>query len=280
MDILITGGEGQLGKELKKKLSECHSVHSLGKGELEITNKEQADFVISNIKPHIIIHAAAFTAVDKCEKEMKKAYEVNSIGTGYIAQAGKKVNSKIFYISTDYVFDGTKRFPYCEKDNPIPISVYGMSKWLGEKLVLTYSDATVIRTSWLYGHYGKNFVKTMLDLGNRNKIIKVVNDQTGSPTYVNDLTDTIIQLLEKKSGIYHVSNSGSCTWYEFAKAIFEKAGYDPKRIFPVSTKEYGAHAKRPCYSVLDNQALLKEGIKPLRNWNEALVEFIRKETKS
>ncbi|MGM0876139.1 MAG: SDR family oxidoreductase [Bacillota bacterium] len=140
-------------------------------------------------------------------------------------------------------------------------------------------SGTVIRTSWQYGHDGKNFVKTMLELAKKKKEIKVVNE-IGSPTYVNDLTESIIQLLDKKNGIYHVSNSGSCTWYEFARTIFDEAGFNPKFILPTTTKEYGALAPRPRYSVLENNALLRERVKPLRPWNEALKEFIRKETYS
>lgn len=277
MDILITGGDGQLGKELQKTLSVCHSVCSFGRRELDVTSKDQADKVISELNPDVIIHAAAYTAVDKCETDRKKAYEVNSLGAGYVAQAGQKVNARIIYISSDYVFDGKKQFPYSENDSPNPQSVYGMSKWLGEKLVLANGDATVIRTSWLYGHHGQNFVKTMLELGKTNKYLKVVNDQTGSPTYVNDLVEIVNQLLDKKSGIYHVSNSGSCTWYSFAKTIFEEAGFNPNRILPVTTGEYGANAPRPVYSVMDHQAILRQDIKAPRHWKEALQDFIRRE---
>ncbi|WP_227551522.1 dTDP-4-dehydrorhamnose reductase [Metabacillus sediminilitoris] len=280
MDILITGAHGQLGKELGRKLSLFHSVVSLGKKELDITKQEEVAKIISHVNPQIIIHAAAFTAVDQCETDRKKAFEVNGLGAGYIAQAANKVNARMFYISSDYVFDGNKQTPYIEGDEPNPQSTYGMSKWLGEKFVLNLYNGTVIRTSWLYGHDGKNFVKTMLELAKKKKEIKVVNDQIGSPTYVNDLTESIIQLLDKKNGIYHVSNSGSCTWYEFARTIFEEAGFNPKLVLPTTTKEYGALATRPRYSVLENSALLRESIKPLRLWNEALKEFIRKETYS
>jgi dTDP-4-dehydrorhamnose reductase len=276
--ILITGAHGQLGKELERQLSLSHTVFSLGKKELDITKKEVVEEIITQIEPQVIIHAAAFTAVDQCETDPKKAFEVNSIGSGYVAQVAHKVNARMIYMSSDYVFDGQKQFPYTEEDEPNPKSIYGLSKWLGERLVLKFNNATVIRTSWLYGHYGKNFVKTMLDLGTRNREIKVVNDQFGSPTYVNDLTKIINQLISKKNGIYHVSNSGSCTWYEFAKAIFKEAGLNSNLVVPTTTEEYGAFAQRPRYSVLGHDALVKENIKPVRTWKEALKEFIREET--
>jgi dTDP-4-dehydrorhamnose reductase len=276
LDILITGADGQLGKELTRQISQSHSVISLGKKDLNITDKEKVNKIISQLKPELIIHAAAFTAVDNCEIERKKAFEVNGLGAGYVAIAANKVGARMFYISSDYVFDGIKQSPYTEEDEPNPLSVYGMSKWLGEKLVLNF-HGTVIRTSWLYGHDGKNFVKTMLALAQKNKEIKVVNDQIGSPTYVNDLTETIIRLFDKRIGIYHVSNSGSCSWYEFAKAIFKEAGFDSNLVLPISTEDYGALAARPRFSVMAHKALMRENVKPLRTWNEALKTFIRKE---
>jgi dTDP-4-dehydrorhamnose reductase len=276
LDILITGADGQLGKELTRQISQSHSVISLGKKDLNITDKEKVNKIISQLKPELIIHAAAFTAVDNCEIERKKAFEVNGLGAGYVAIAANKVGARMFYISSDYVFDGIKQSPYTEEDEPNPLSVYGMSKWLGEKLVLNF-HGTVIRTSWLYGHDGKNFVKTMLALAQKNKEIKVVNDQIGSPTYVNDLTETIIRLFDKRIGIYHVSNSGSCSWYEFAKAIFKEAGFDSNLVLPISTEDYGALAARPRYSVMAHKALMRENVKPPRTWNEALKTFIRKE---
>lgn len=277
MDILITGGQGQLGKALERKLSPAHTVISLGKEELDISNKEAVEEIISFYKPNVVIHAAAFTAVDDCEREYKKAFEVNGLGARYVTEAANQVNARMFYISSDYVFDGNQQTPYREGDVPNPQSIYGMSKWLGEKLVLQFQKGTVIRTSWLYGHDGKNFVKTMLELAKKNIEIKVVNDQTGSPTYVDDLSETIGQLLDKKSGIYHVTNSGSCTWYQFAQAIFEEAGFDSNLVLPTTTEVYGAIAKRPRFSVLDHSALRKEKIEIPRAWHLALKDFIRKE---
>ncbi|MED3552025.1 dTDP-4-dehydrorhamnose reductase [Cytobacillus praedii] len=277
LNILITGAHGQLGKELVKQLCPSHSVIGLGKKELDVTNKNRVDHIISHYKPQIIIHAAAFTAVDQCEIEQKKAMEVNALGTQYIAQAANKIQARLFYISSDYVFDGKKNQPYTEEDEPNPHSIYGLSKWMGEQLSNICHRTTIIRTSWLYGHGGNNFVKTMLNLSKKGKEIKVVNDQLGSPTYVKDLTEMILQLMHKKDGIYHISNSGSCSWHEFARAIFEEAGVNPDLVLPIKTSEYKAPAPRPQFSVLSHQALLREEIALPRPWKEALKEFVRKE---
>ncbi|MGG4199165.1 dTDP-4-dehydrorhamnose reductase [Peribacillus frigoritolerans] len=280
LEIVITGADGQLGKELARKLCLSHSVVSLGRNELDITNKEEVDKKILQLKPQIIIHAAAFTAVDRCETNRKKAFEVNALGAGYVALAATIVGARLFYISSDYVFDGKKQSPYLEDDDPNPQSIYGMSKWIGEQFVLKINKGTVIRTSWLYGHDGKNFVKTMLELAENNMAINVVNDQLGSPTYVSDLTETIIYLLDKKNGIYHVSNTGSCTWHTFAKAIFEAAGFNPNLVNATTTEEFGAVAPRPSNSVLGHDSLIRENVILPRPWNDALKEFIQKETRS
>ncbi|MBT2686895.1 dTDP-4-dehydrorhamnose reductase [Bacillus sp. ISL-47] len=277
MKVLITGAHGQLGKELQRQTSCLYNVTCLGKEELDITDKNKIDNIIAQVKPSKIIHAAAYTAVDNCELDQKKAIEVNGIGTAYIVQAANKVNARVFYISSDYVFDGRKKSPYFEADNPNPQSIYGLSKWLGERYVLDFNNGTVIRTSWLYGHDGKNFVKTMLNLAERNQNLKVVNDQIGSPTYVKDLAEKVIELFDKKSGVYHVSNSGECSWYEFAQAIFKEAGFNQENILPTTTEEFGALAPRPRYSVLGHNALIREHIEVPRIWTDALKEFIRKE---
>lgn len=277
MIVLITGGEGQLGRELSRRLGNHYKVYSLGKAELDITKKEEAANIVSSLNPKVIIHTAAYTAVDHCETEIKKAMIVNGIGTSYIALAARNVDAKLIYISTDYVFDGLSSVEYKEDQNPNPLSVYGLSKWMGEQFTLNICNGTVIRTSWLYGHDGKNFVKTMLSLANQKKEIHVVNDQIGSPTYVPDLADTIRHLIYKKNGIYHASNSGFCSWYDFAKAILAENGLNQELIKPISTTDYGALAPRPQYSVLGHKALIKAGISPPRHWREALKEFIKKE---
>ncbi|MCM3708095.1 dTDP-4-dehydrorhamnose reductase [Cytobacillus firmus] len=277
MIILITGGEGQLGRELVRKLGGFHKVYSLGKSELDITSKEEVDTVIGQLKPDVIIHAAAFTAVDQCEIEIIKAFNVNAIGTAFVANAASRVGAKLFYISTDYVFDGQSNDKYSERHTPNPLSIYGMSKWMGEQFTLNLSNATVIRTSWLYGHEGKNFVRTLINLAKNNSEIRVVNDQLGSPTYVNDLAEFILKLLDKKNGIYHFSNRGICSWYDFGKAIFFEKGINHKLIKPISSNDYGSLAPRPKFSALGHTALLKEGFTPPRHWRDALKDFIREE---
>lgn len=277
MKILITGAHGQLGKELERVLSRNHCVVGLGKQALDITNRSEVEDVISQIRPNVIVHAAAYTAVDQCEVDQKRAFEVNGLGAGYVAQAAQHHNARIMYISSDYVFDGLNQQPYEEADELNPLSTYGLSKWLGEKLVLQHSRSTIIRTSWLYGHDGKNFVKTMIERAKNGVETKVVNDQIGSPTYVNDLAEAISQLLDKRDGIYHVSNTGACSWHEFAAAIFEEMGADPEMVLPISTDQYPTLAVRPKYSVLRNSAIAQEQVRPLRHWKDALQEFIRKE---
>jgi dTDP-4-dehydrorhamnose reductase len=277
MKILITGSDGQLGKELGRNLSLRHSVVGVNRKKLDITEKEKVEKFIFKSKPDIIIHCAAFTAVDQCEISRKEAILVNGFATGFIAKAADKIGARMLYISSDYVFDGAKLSPYVEEDEPNPQSIYGLSKWIGEQFVLQMKKGTIIRTSWLYGHGGKNFVNTMLQLAKQQKEVRVVHDQIGSPTYVNDLAGIIGQLFNKRDGIYHVTNSGSCTWFTFAKAIFKEAGYNPNHVVPITSQEYGAPAPRPHSSALATKALVRENIQPPRHWHDALREFIREE---
>ncbi len=281
MRVLITGANGQLGQELVKNLTNNHLVFATTRKDLDITDQMTVDKIILDIKPEMIIHTAAYTAVDQAEIDKNTAFEVNILGAFHVARAARRVGAKMVYISTDYVFDGHKLTPYKETDEPKPLSTYGLSKWLGERLVhTTLEESFIVRTSWLYGHDGKNFVNTMLHLAKQQKEIKVVNDQIGSPTYTKDLVGKISQLFEKKYGTYHVSNSGTCSWFEFARFIFLESGYDPSLVKPVSTKEYGAISERPKYSVLGNNSLITAGIEPLRPWQSAVREFIRKELSS
>lgn len=261
-----------------KKLSLSHSVFGLNKEKLDITDSQKVQKCFTEIKPELIIHSAAFTSVDLCEALRTKALEINGLATDYLVKAADQVGARLFYISSDYVFDGKKQSPYLVEDKPNPQSIYGISKWFGEQFVLRMEKGTVIRTSWLYGHAGRNFVKTMLQLAKQNREIKVVNDQIGSPTYVNDLVDTILQLLDKRNGIYHVSNSGECSWYSFAQAILKEANYNTYLVSPTTTVKYGAPAPRPRYFILSKNALESENVQIPRHWQDALKEFIRKET--
>lgn len=275
MRVLITGGNGQLGTALVNNLNAHWNVIALGKSQLDVTDHSQVENIVLNLMPDVIINTAAFTLVDQCEYEKKKAFEVNSLGAFHVAKEAKKIGAKLVYISTDYVFSGDKLTPYVEEDVPNPKNVYGLSKWIGEKLVQsTIEEAYIIRTSWLYGSSGNNFVKTMLKLAENKEDINVVNDQVGSPTNSKDLAEVILHLIGKPYGIYHVSNSGSCTWYTFAKHILTIAGFDPNAVKPTTTEAFGAPALRPTYSVLDHKALERENIKCPRHWKDAVNEFL------
>ncbi|MED3648567.1 dTDP-4-dehydrorhamnose reductase [Halalkalibacterium halodurans] len=277
--LLITGANGQVGMELSKQGKQHFQVTALTKQELNILDRNTVMNKIKGVNPDWIIHAAAFTAVDQCEDEQRKAYHVNGLGAANVARAARETGAKLIYISTDYVFDGNKNSPYETCDLPNPLNVYGNSKWLGERLVQKYvKTCTIARTSWLYGHYGGNFVKTMLRLLRKGEPIEVVADQVGCPTYVNDLVYYLFSLMEKPSGIYHISNRGSCSWFEFARAIAKNAGYDPSLIRATTTKAFAAKARRPKYSVMSHQQLELAGLQPPREWELALKEFIQEET--
>ncbi|WP_062109484.1 dTDP-4-dehydrorhamnose reductase [Bacillus niameyensis] len=279
MKILITGANGQLGKDLLSVFQNDFNVIAFTKEELNITNERKVNEIISEKKPNLIINAAAYTAVDDCETNRKLAFEVNSFGAYYLAKAAKSIDADIIQISTDYIFNGKTCKPYEVDDTPDPLSVYGQSKLLGEQLVQLASEKYyIVRTSWLYGHHGKNFVKTMLQLGKEEKKVTVVEDQVGSPTFTKDLAQAIKQLIGKPYGTYHIANAGECSWFHFAQSIFETAHYEPSFVQPLSTEEYGAAAQRPSYSVLSRRTLDQAGIK-MRHWHGALQEFIEKEEK-
>ncbi|KQU19317.1 NAD(P)-dependent oxidoreductase [Bacillus sp. Leaf75] len=280
MKIVITGAGGQLGKELNQIFKDKgYEVVPLEKKQLDITNQTKIKQMILDIQPDLLINTAAFTNVDLCETEIEKAYLINGIGPYYLACEAKEKKIKFFHISTDYVFNGEKAEPYIEEDSTNPKTIYGKSKQLGETLALaTYENTTIIRTSWLYGHEGENFVNTIKKLASQTQEIRVVHDQYGCPTYTKDLGLAIEKLLEKPRGIYHVMNSGSCSWFEFATEIvtFLKS---QTVVLPVSTEEYGSKILRPMYSVLSPEKLNSKGIF-LRNWIEALHEFLKKEDDS
>lgn len=277
MKILITGANGQLGKCLSQTLrEEGHVVLTYSKEQLDITNRNQIREIIQKLKPELIINSAAFTKVDLCEKEIEKAYVINGIGPYYLAAESKEENIKFLHISTDYIFGGDQFSPYEEENQAVPKNIYGKSKRLGEELALVFGgDVTIIRTSWLYGHGGDNFVNTIKTLSERLDKIDVVDDQFGSPTYTKDLVNVIKKLITMPSGIYHVTNSGSCSWYEFAREIIKFLKKDTV-ITPISTQDYGSKTPRPLYSVLSNKKLNSTGIY-VRNWKEGLCEYLEKE---
>jgi dTDP-4-dehydrorhamnose reductase len=274
--LLVTGANGQLGQELVRMGTEKIRIVGYGRDRLDITNLDQCREVIADIRPDAIIHAAAYTAVDKAESEPDEAYRINALGTRNLAIAAREQAAKLCYISTDYVFDGTGTAPYNEYDNTNPQSVYGKSKRAGEILLQSLADRYfIVRTSWVYGKYGNNFVKTMLKLASERDSVTVVEDQIGSPTYTYDLAQFLIELVQtERYGVYHASNTGSCSWYEFAKAIFEESGI-PIRTEPCTTEQFPRPAPRPAYSVMDHSAIRQNGFKDLRPWREALRAFLK-----
>lgn len=275
--IAVTGAGGQLGQELTRLFMENVRVVGLNRDELDITDPAQCEKVIAAIKPNAIIHAAAYTAVDRAESDPDGAYLVNVDGTRNVALAAEAVGAKLCYVSTDYVFDGLGTSPYGEADPTGPQSVYGKTKLEGERQAKSLCSKTfIVRTSWVYGRYGNNFVRTMRQLAQKNAVLKVVNDQTGSPTYTNDLAELLVKLTKTKHyGTYHATNSGQCTWYEFAEAIFKEAGLTEVSLLPCTTAEFPRPAPRPSYSVLGQQALANIGLQPMRHWREALRDYIR-----
>jgi dTDP-4-dehydrorhamnose reductase len=280
MKIVVTGGNGQLGRTFHSIASSMHQIIPLSKEELDITNKEMVDKQLQQYRPDYVIHTAAYTAVDQCEIEPVKAFHTNTIGSLNIALSCNKIGSKLVYISSDYVFDGSKKRAYTENDSSNPKSIYGLSKWLGEELVLkAQRDSYVVRTSWLYGHGGKNFVNTMAMLAMNKKEVYVVDDQIGSPTYTNDLVSTILKLLGKPYGVYHISNDGQCSWYQLAQTIYESVDSNPNLVKPTSTSEYRSLAQRPAFSVFNLNKLEENGIEKPRHWQEAVKEFLKIEFK-
>jgi dTDP-4-dehydrorhamnose reductase len=272
MRIFITGSDGQLGYELVQILS--NEDLYLGKEPDQDITDEKIIEQICQFRPQAVIHAAAYTDVDGCEKNRELAHKVNAVGTHQVAQAAEKSGSKMVYISTDYVFSGRKRKPYTELDAPSPINAYGQSKWEGEQFVQqTCSRYVTLRTSWLYGRVGKNFVRTILNKSSEETELRVVDDQLGCPTYAKDLAGVISVIIKQDVyGLYHAAGEGSCSWFEFAAEILKLAGIS-KKVFAISSQELKRPARRPHYSVLSQKKLNELGIS-LRNWKDALQEFM------
>ncbi|MBP2000701.1 dTDP-4-dehydrorhamnose reductase [Paenibacillus shirakamiensis] len=274
--IVVTGAGGQLGRELVALLTkQGYAVTGLGRAELDITDAEACREKITSIRPDVVIHAAAYTQVDQAETDVDLAYQVNAWGTRNMAVAAASSGAKLVYISTDYVFNGEGTTPYDEFHLVDPINVYGRSKWEGEQFVRQmHNRFFIIRTSWVYGEYGPNFVKTMLNLATTKDQISVVEDQVGCPTYTLDLGMAISKILRTENyGTYHITGAGSCSWCSFAKAVFEISGLKIT-VLPVTSHQFVRAAPRPAYSVLEHQALRLNGFKEMRPWREALEEFL------
>ena len=275
MKILITGSDGMLGHDLADVLKGKHELILTTSKTLDITDKDHVIDFVSSQKPDMLINAAAYTDVDGCEKNQELAYSVNGEGVRNLAMACKKIGCGLVHISTDYVFSGENTRPWVEDDETGPISVYGKSKLEGEKAICEILEKYfILRTAWLYGVNGRNFPKTMLELAENHSKITVVYDEVGTPTYTLDLAQAISKLIETDCyGIYHLTNSGSCSWCEFARYIFEIAGADIE-VVPVTADEFARPAPRPSYSVLENRNWVENGFEPLRNYTEAIKEYI------
>jgi dTDP-4-dehydrorhamnose reductase len=273
MKIVLTGAEGMLGHAIKEQFSDV-AVACFTQEALDVTVLDDVVRKVKDARPDCIINAAGFTDVDACETEPEKAYRVNGIGARNLAIASEETGCPIVHISSDYVFDGTKQGPYDEWDDTNPVSRYGISKLLGERFVMSLTNRFyIIRTSWLYGPNGRNFVDTVLRLLKEKERLEVVTDQVGAPTFTRDLAAKIREIIGRGYGTYHVTNSGSCSWYEFAGAIAAKRG-SATPINPVTSEQFRRPAKRPANSVLGNTMLRLEGLEPLRPWEEALEEYL------
>ena len=275
MKLLITGANGQLGHELvRAPIAAGHEVVATSHETLDITDKTAVDDVITSARPDVVIHAAAWTAVDACESEPEKALLVNGTATKYIADAAHAVGAHVVYISTDYVFDGSKASAYDESDATNPQSVYGSSKLAGEK-ALGATDA-IVRISWVCGFYGANMVKTILRLAEQPQL-KFVDDQIGNPTFADDAAEMIVRLAtEKRPGTWHVTNQGEVSWYEFAREVLIAGGFDADKVAPIKTHELQPPrpATRPFNSVLNNTSLKNAGIALLPDFREPLARLV------
>ena len=288
MKILITGSKGQLGNELKDIINKGYSeigkvskviknsqVFDLDVDKLDITDLKSVKNILNKIKPDVVINCAAATNVDGCESDEDFAFKVNALGPRNLAMVCEEIGAKLVQVSTDYVFSGIGEKPLTEYDLTAPYSVYGKTKLLGENYVREFcSKYYIVRTAWLYGYVGHNFVYTMRRLGKEKDSINVVNDQIGNPTHANDLAYHILKLIETDEyGVYHCTGKGECSWYDFAKMIIELSG-EECIVNPCTSEEYKTPAKRPEYSSLDNMMLRNTVGDEMRNWQDAIKSFI------
>jgi dTDP-4-dehydrorhamnose reductase len=278
--ILVIGADGMLGHELMDILSADWKLTGVDIGELDITGGKGVAEYIMSLRPCAVINAAARTDVDGCENDAEGAFAVNARGAGHVAAACGASASRMIQVSTDYVFDGRKGGPYSESDRPNPQSVYGKSKMAGEEAVrAALSDYLIVRTSWLFGRHGKNFVDRILKAASRQSVLEVVGDQYGCPTYARDLAAGIGALLTTDyRGIVNVTNSGICSWCEFARAILELAGMSGVKVNEITSDRLERRAPRPPFSALDGSRYAGLTGAPMRHWREALAEYIKKGT--
>lgn len=276
--ILLTGANGQLGSDIAL-VGSALDLHPFTRAELDVTDGGAVLSAVAEVMPDVIIHAGAYTAVDDCEESVQLAHDVNGTGTANVASAADRFATRLLYVSTDYVFDGTKKEPYVESDPPNPASVYGASKLAGERAVAKLGPlGLVVRTSWVCGAHGSNMVKTILRAAERHRELTFVDDQVGKPTFTADLADVLLLLAQRsEAGIMHVTNEGVVSWYEFCREVLLAAGLDPDRVKPCATDELQPPrpAPRPANSVLANTRFAEMGIPLLRDFREPLAEVVR-----
>lgn len=278
MKLLVTGKTGQLGHDVCKELEmRGHEVIGTGSADMDITNADAVREVLYRNRPDMVIHCAAYTAVDNAEEDEETCRKVNVDGTENIARICRELGVGMLYVSTDYVFSGIGNRPWKPEDKAEPLGVYGLTKYEGELAVKQYLEKYfIVRVSWIYGIYGKNFVKTMLRLGEERGAVSVVDDQIGSPTYTKDLAVLLADMAEsRKYGIYHASNEGVCSWYEFACQIFTEAGMNHVKVTPVDSASFPTKAKRPNNSRMDKGKLTENGFSLLPSWQDALHRFMK-----
>lgn len=282
INILITGADGQLGSELKHLASfDCNNTFFFTDfSQLDICNHIYVKQFIIKKNINAIINCAAYTAVDRAEEQFQLSNKINNLAVKNLAIISKELNIKLIHISTDYVFDGTNNLPYQETDKPNPQTVYGNTKLAGENAIkkINPKKTIIIRTSWVYSNYGNNFMKTMINLSKDKNEIRVISDQVGTPTYARDLAKTILEILPKLNNvnteIFHFSNEGICSWYDFAKAIFEIRNINVK-LLPIKSVEYPTLAKRPYYSVLNKNKIKNKFEIEIQNWRNALEDCLK-----
>ena len=294
MKLLITGSRGQLGNELISIIKSGYAeigaipegfdiaeVTAIDIDELDISDLDAVRKYITSLSPDAVVNCAAFTNVNACETEQELAYKANAVGPSNLAAVCEEIGAKLVHISTDYVFSGDGTEPYVESDPTNPCGAYGKTKEQGEKFVLeNCKRAFIMRVAWLYGYVGKNFVKTILTAARNNGAVKVVNDQFGNPTSANDVAYHILKVLGTENyGVYHCTNNGICSWYDFAARIIEKAGVNAT-VAPCTTDEYPTPAKRPAYSALDNAKLRATVGDEMRNWQDAIDMYVENLMKS
>ncbi len=278
MKVLVTGVKGQLGYDVVRELEKRgHTAVGVDIDEMDITDAAAVERVLTETQPEAVIHCSAFTAVDRAEDETEICRRVNVEGTENIAKTCKKLDCKMLYLSTDYIFSGDGERPWEPDDEASPLNAYGQSKYDGELALKKYVEKYfIVRISWVFGINGNNFIKTMLRLGRENGAVKVVDDQIGSPTYTYDLSRLLVDMIESdRYGAYHATNEGICSWYEFAKEIFRAAGMNDVSVTPVKSGEFPVKAKRPKNSRMSKEKLVANGFTLLPAWQDAVVRYMK-----